>query len=74
MKAQFPGWCPAGQDEIDEGDEIERDADDRWVHVRCMGMVDGGPPDFEAREKLKPRCLLCADLVDEQTGVCGNCG
>lgn len=75
MRAEFGGWCLLCDEAIRRGDDIRKlelqDDDERWVHVECLADAER-QPDFEARERSRPRCLLCADLVDE-LGRCPNC-
>lgn len=78
MRATYAGWCFICDDRIRPGDDIRTtrdhvgDDDASWVHADCLTEAEA-PPNFAARADTRPRCIVCADLVDA-LGRCPNCG
>lgn len=64
FRARYQGTCPECCDDIETGDLLDRDADDRVVHVTC---VDGDPS-----AKVGEVCPECW-IELPKTGVCGVC-
>ncbi len=65
MSAKYKGWCPACEQPITEGDEIERSSDGRYVHVDCPD----DPASTRLTDRFCPKCFMVMPIC----GIC-DCG